>query len=99
MRVWGFRFDKSIRYSYPTDYILHSYMTKIITTTFLLKNPAKVREMVKKGIELLVKFEGEIVMKISIPQPKSKGLLPPVFKSVVQTKSTFSREEIYDTKY
>ncbi len=73
-------------------------MSKIITTTFLLKNPAKVREMVAKGIEVLVKYEGKIVMKITIPIKNSKSILPPKIKSNMPD-FTFNREDLYSGKY
>jgi hypothetical protein len=70
-------------------------MTKTITMTYLLKNPAKVREMVEEGIELLVKFEGKVVMQISLPKKKVDKELPPMFKSG-KKKYIFNRDEIYD---
>lgn len=73
-------------------------MTKIITMTFLLKNPAKVREYIKQGVELLVKFEGEIVMKIIVPIKEDKGKIPPTFDSN-NPKYIFNRQEIYDKEY
>lgn len=76
-------------------------MSRIITTTFLLKNPAKIREMVAKGIEVLVKYEGEIVMKITIPidvKTKSKGKFPPSFTSGIKD-FVFNREDLYNGKY
>jgi hypothetical protein len=77
-------------------------MSKIITTTFLLKNPAKVREMVAKGLTVLVKHHGEIVMQITIPvptpRPKEKSKFPPSFTSGIKDFK-FNREEIYDKKY
>jgi hypothetical protein len=72
-------------------------MTKIITTTFLLRHPAKVREMVQKGMTLLVKFEGKVVMEISLPSQK-KNKLPPTFNSNLPNY-TFNREELYDRTY
>lgn len=76
-------------------------MSKIITTTFLLKNPAKVREMVKNGIEVLVKFEGKIVMKIVIPNTPKIGLLPPTLsiKNNPNPQDTYRRVDIYNGKY
>jgi len=76
-------------------------MTKTITMTYLLKNPKKVRDFVQQGIELLVQFEGKIVMKIVIPVSQDKGLTPPILtnKSKLKANQTFSRSDIYSGKY
>jgi hypothetical protein len=79
-------------------------MTKIITMTYLLKNPAKVRSLVKQGVSLLVKYENEIVMKIDIPTEHNKNnnknlKLPPYIKNIGKTDFEFNREEIYDKEY
>jgi len=69
--------------------------------TFLLRNPDKVREMVKQGLKLLVKYEDQIVMEITIPtfnNLKNTTKLPPVLK-MGKTKSSFNRTQIYDAKY
>ncbi len=74
-------------------------MSKIITTTFLLKNPAKVREMVAKGITLLVKHQGKIVMQITVPlEDTSKKKIPKPITSN-QPDFTFNREDLYSGKY
>jgi putative AlgH/UPF0301 family transcriptional regulator len=75
-------------------------MSKIITTTFLLKNPGLVREIVASGVTVLVKHNGKIVMEITIPK-KSNSVNPPVIKSKVKytSKTTFSRDDIYNGKY
>jgi hypothetical protein len=75
-------------------------MSKVITTTFLLKNPAKVREMVSQGITVLVKHNGKIVMQITVPKQEN-NIKPPVFKSDFKhdENTTFSREDLYNGKY
>jgi hypothetical protein len=73
-------------------------MTKTISMTFLLKNPAKVRQFIRQGIELLVKFEGEIVMKIVLPIKENKGKIPPIFASN-NPNYIFNRQEIYEREY
>jgi hypothetical protein len=77
-------------------------MTKTINFTFLLRHPDKVREMVKKGIKLLVKYEGEVVMEINMPKPKVKNnQLPPVLNipESVSPHDTYRRVDMYDKKY
>ena len=76
-------------------------MSKIITTTFLLKNPAKVREMVAKGMTLLVKHNGKIVMQISIPTQEKKVIKPKKPKPITsnQPDFIFDREKLYSEKY
>lgn len=76
-------------------------MTKTINTTFLLKNPAKVREMVASGITLLVKHNGKVVMQITVPVQKKtdkQNKLPPTFSSGIKD-FTFNREDLYNGKY
>jgi hypothetical protein len=41
-------------------------MTKIITMTELTRNPKGIRELVQKGIKILIKFEGEILMELTL---------------------------------
>ena len=65
--------------------------------TFLLKNPAKVRDYIEQGVELLVKFEGKVVMKIVVPTEIEKPKIPPALK-IGKTNFKFDREEIYDQK-
>lgn len=76
-------------------------MSKIITTTFLLKNPALVREMVANGITILVKHNGKIVMQITVPKDRVNSVKPPVIQAKSQNKKndTYSREDIYSGKY
>jgi ABC-type uncharacterized transport system ATPase component len=72
-------------------------MSKTITTTFLLKNPAKVREMVASGMRLLVKHNGEIVMEITLPQAHgSRKRKPPQMLKSNQPNYRFNREELYN---
>jgi hypothetical protein len=74
-------------------------MSKIITTTFLLKNPAKVREMVARGIKLLVKHNGKVVMEIVLPKYSDKPVLPPKINLNTDPNDTYRRIDIYDGKY
>jgi hypothetical protein len=41
-------------------------MTKIITMTELTRNPRQIRELVQKGIKILIKYEGEILMELTL---------------------------------
>jgi hypothetical protein len=71
-------------------------MTKTITMTFLLRNPAKVRDLVNQGIELLVKFEGKIVMVIKFPQDlPAISSLSNRKKHNLGINKPLSRKEIY----
>lgn len=74
-------------------------MSKIITTTFLLKNPGKVREMVADGIKLLVKHNGKIVMEITLPNLKNNQPKKPPMISSGNPDFIFSREDLYNGKY
>jgi hypothetical protein len=75
-------------------------MSKTITTTFLLKNPKKVRELVAQGVKLLVQHNGKIVMEITLPKSEQQntGLKPAMVKSN-QPDFIFNREDLYNGKY
>ncbi len=49
---------------YHTQYHI---MPQTITMTELLRNPKKVRALVKQGIKVYVLFEGEVAMVINLP--------------------------------
>jgi hypothetical protein len=70
-------------------------MTKTINFTFLLRNPDKVRNLVKSGVKLLVEFEGKVVMEINLPEKKEKKLLSNRPKHNIGINQPISREEIY----
>jgi len=48
--------------------ITYHTMSQTITMTELLRNPKKVRELVKKGFKIYVLYEGKIAMVINLPE-------------------------------
>ena len=69
-------------------------MIKTITMTYLLQNPSKIREFVKSGNILLVKFEGDVVMQIQTPTP-DEVLLKNRKKYSIGIDKIINRQEIY----
>ncbi|MEI6729173.1 MAG: hypothetical protein WCK98_06040 [bacterium] len=78
-------------------------MSQTITMTELLRNPKKVRALVKKGIKLYVLYEGKVAMVITLPNqiesgdnPSSnaKSNTPPTVESGLKNY-TITREDIY----
>lgn len=81
-------------------------MSQTITMTELLRNPKKVRSLVKKGIKIFVLYEGKVAMVITLPdqietnnQNKSKASKYPKmptlnFESGLKDY-TITKEDIY----
>lgn len=72
-------------------------MSQTITMTELLRNPKRVRELVKKGIKIYVLYEGEIAMVINLPQEMIAGKKQkmPSVRSGLKKDYTITREDIY----
>jgi|LakMenEpi03Aug12_release.lakeMendotaPanAssembly.Ray.scaffolds.fasta_scaffold200061_3 hypothetical protein len=72
-------------------------MSQTITMTELLRNPKRVRELVKKGIKIYVLYEGEIAMVINLPEEMidSKKMKMPSVRSGLKKDYTITREDIY----
>jgi hypothetical protein len=73
-------------------------MTKTINMTFLLRNPHKVRELVKQGFEVKVEFEGELVMVINLPVETIKKPLSNRPKHKIGITQNIKRVDIYNEK-
>jgi hypothetical protein len=76
-------------------------MSQTITMTELLRNPKKIRALVKKGIKLYVLYEGEVVMVINLPSDtnssdlNSKNLNFPTTNAGGIADSGLTKDDIY----
>lgn len=70
-------------------------MTKIITMTELTRNPKGIRELVQKGIKILIKYEGEILMELTLHKEEEIPKKMPTFNLGLGSK-LITREDIYD---